>query len=206
MLVKYLSKTRIYQQEDIRLEIPPQVFHPGFFFSTQLLLQYINKFSLHEKRVVELGAGSGLIAMIVAKKGAVVTATDISPIAIEYLQKNNEQNKTNLEIIESDLFDNITHRIFDFIVINPPYYKKQPRSLSDHAWFCGEHGEYFSKLFKQLGDYIHPDTKTIMVLCDGCDIDMIKKMAAINGFDLKLMLTKQNLLEKNFIYQIERST
>jgi release factor glutamine methyltransferase len=204
LLIKYLSKTRMYKWGGIKLEIPPQVFHPGFFFSTQLLLQYINRLPLQNKNLLELGAGSGLIAMYAAKQGAVVTATDINPIAIKYLHSNSVQNNVSLEIIRSDLFTDIPNHSFDIIAINPPYYKKQPVTLQDFAWFCGENGQYFSGLFSQLAGYIHDKTETIMVLCDGCDIAMIETAAARNGFELQLVLTKQNMLEKNFIYKIEK--
>lgn len=204
LLIKYLSKTRKYKSGGITLEIPTQVFHPGFFSSTQILLQYITRLPLQSKSLLELGAGSGLIAMQAAKQGAVVTATDINPIAVKYLHSNSAQNNVTLEIIRCDLFTAIPNQSFDIIAINPPYYKKQPVTLQDHAWFCGENGEYFSGLFKQLADYIHDKTEIIMVLCDGCDIKMIETLASGNGFKLQLMLTKQNLLEKNFIYKIEK--
>jgi release factor glutamine methyltransferase len=205
LLVKYLSRTRTYRYKDIHLEIPPQVFHPGFFFSTQLLLQYINRLPLEGKSLLELGAGSGLIAIQAAKKGALVTATDINPIAIQYLHINSVQNNVSPEIIRSNLFADIPKRPFDIIAINPPYYKKQPVTLRDYAWYCGENGEYFSGLFSQLAGYIHKNSEVLMVLCDGCDIKMIETLAAGNGFTLRLMLTKQNILEKNFIYKIEKN-
>jgi len=204
LLVKYLSKTRIYRYEDIQLEISPQVFHPGFFTSTQLLLQYIRRFPLRNKLVLELGAGSGLIAMQAAREGALVTATDINPVAIEYLHSNSLQNNILLEIIHSDLFAGIPCRSFDIIAINPPYYKKDPLAPGDYAWFCGEKGEYFTRLFNQLPGYMHENTQVLMVLCDGCDIRMIEGAAARNGCMLQLMMTKQNMLEKNFIYKIEK--
>jgi hypothetical protein len=46
-----------------------------------------------------------------------------------------------------------TTPVFDIIVINPPYYKKDPGSYSDYAWNCGSNGEYFKKLFTQLRGY-----------------------------------------------------
>ena len=162
------------------------------------------RLSLENKRLLELGAGSGLIAIQAAKQGAVVTATDINPIAVKYLHSNSAQNNVTPEIIRSDLFVAIPGRSFDIIAINPPYYKKQPVTLQDYAWFCGENGEYFSGLFSQLADYIHDKTEIIMVLCDGCDIKMIETLASGNGFKLQLMLTKQNMLEKNFIFKIEK--
>ena len=148
LLVKYLSKTRIYRQGDIRLEIPPEVFHPGFFSSTQMLLNYISDLSLEGKRLWEPGAGSGLISMYAARKGARVIASDINPIAIEYLYKNSDANQAPIEIIVSDLYKEIPVQAFDIIAINPPYYKKQPVSPKDHAWYCGRNGnqEYVFRL------------------------------------------------------------
>lgn len=204
LLVKYLSKTRTYRYGDISISIPPQVFHPGFFYSTRLLLKEIKKLQLQNKNFLELGAGSGLIAIYAAKKGAMVTATDINPIATECLQSNSMNNKTEIEIIHSDLFGNIPAKKYDIIAINPPYYKKQPQSASDYAWYCGENGEYFFKLFEQLPSYIHEGTKIIMVLCDGCDITMIKSAAARQGFLFQQILTQTTILEKNFIYKIRK--
>jgi release factor glutamine methyltransferase len=204
LLVKYLSKTRVYRYKDIRLDIPPQVFHPGFFFSTQLLLQYINKFALNEKRFLELGCGSGLIAITVAKKGAIVTATDINQVAVDALKKNSSQNKVEMEIIQSDLFNNIPKQQFDVIAINPPYYKKKQLTAADHAWYCGENGEYFSALFDTIDGYIHTDTEILMVLFEGCDTEMISGFAAKKNFILNCVYSKQNMLEKNFIFKIEK--
>jgi release factor glutamine methyltransferase len=204
LLAKYLSKTRVYRYKDLRLEIAPEVFHPGFFFSTQMLLQYISKLPLHKKEFMEPGCGSGLIAMIAAEKGANVTATDINPVAVEFLKKNCLRNNLQLKIFQSDLFADIPEQQFDIIAINPPYYKKNPVTLRDHAWFCGEHGEYFERLFKSLHKYIHAETEILMVLFDGCDMEMIHGFAAANNFVLNCVLSKQNMLEKNFIYKIER--
>jgi release factor glutamine methyltransferase len=190
--------------ENIRLEIPPQVFHPGFFFSTRLLLNYLKKLPLKNKNFLELGCGSGLISLYAQKKGAKVTSTDINPIAIEYLQKNSARNNAPVTIILSDLFQNIPEQTFDIIAINPPYYKKNPLSPQDYAWCCGENGEYFEALFKQLNDYLHSQSEIFMVLFDGCDMEMIEKLAVKNGFSLDCVLTRKNLLEKNFIYTIKR--
>ena len=66
-------------------------------------------------------------------------------------------------------------------------------------------GEYFLNLFAQLPGYIHEDSAVIMVLCDGCDIRMIEQAAISNRFILKLEQSKQYLLEKNFIYSIQKN-
>lgn len=201
-LERYLSKKRVYTYGNIKLQIPPEVFHPGFFTSTQFLLQYIKKLSLEGKSFLELGAGNGLISLYMAKQNAKITATDINPVAVEYLGVNSSQNKTRINIILSDLFESIPPQQFDIIAINPPYYKKDPQTLLDHAWYCGENGEFFFRLFNQLPAYIHRKSEMIMVLCEGCDIKMIEEAARQKGFKLNCAEMKQSLIEKNFIYKI----
>jgi release factor glutamine methyltransferase len=206
LLVKYLSATRLYTYKGIRLVIPPAVFHPGFFFSTRLLLRYIASLPLKNKLFLELGAGSGLIAMYAARQGANGTATDINPVAIHSLEMNAHSNRIPLTIIRSDLFTDIPQQAFDIIAINPPYYKKQPQTVAEYAWYCGEQGEYFQQLFSGLHHYIHAQSVVLMVLCDGCDIEMIKSMAGANGFYLNIVLTKKNWVETNFIFRVDQLT
>lgn len=194
----------MYNYGNIRLEIPPQVFHPGFFFSTRLLLRYISALSLEGQRFLELGAGSGLISIYAAKNGATVTATDINPVAVECLRTNSDQNKVKPEIILSDLFDSIPEQSFDIIAINPPYYKKQPKTIADHAWYCGENGEYFEQLFIKLGKYIHKNSIVLMVLSEECDIKMISEIASGHNFYMQKKITKKSAWEYLYIYQITR--
>lgn len=203
-LVKYLSRTRSYSYQGIHLQIPAGVFHPGYFHSTKLLLRSISALSLQNKTFLEPGAGSGLISFYAAKQGAVVTATDINPIAVKYLQKARQLNQVKAEIVLSDLFDDIPPKAFDIIAINPPYYKRDPVTQDDHAWYCGVNGEYFEKLFGSLGEYSHTGTVIYMVLCDGCDLDMIHSIARNYHFKMDLLVKKRTLLEENFIFKIVR--
>jgi release factor glutamine methyltransferase len=204
LLVKYLSKNRQYSSNGLKLDIPPQVFHPGFFFSTKLLLRSVCRLPLKNKTLLELGAGSGLIAMHASRQGAVATASDINPVAIEYLKKNKQRNGADIRIIHSDLFDDIPLEAFDIIAINPPYYKKDPQLPEDYAWYCGKKGEYFERLFSSLGNYMHETSDVLMVLCDGCDVEMIRSMATGKGFRMNCLQETKNLIEKNFIFRIAK--
>jgi release factor glutamine methyltransferase len=202
LLIKYLSKTRTYSYKGICLRIPPKVFHPGFFSSTKLLLRYITKANLKNKTLLELGAGSGLLSVYAARKGASVVASDISSVATQCINANAEDNKVKIRTIHSNLFDNIPQQKFDFILINPPYYKKKPLSVYDHAWYCGENGEYFQSLFKTIGEYMHNDSNVFMVLCDACDFQLIHKLATENFFEMKSVHSKKTLIEVNSVLKI----
>lgn len=205
LLVRYLSKTRKYTYKGVQLLIPPEVFHPAFFFSTKYLLRYISGLPLQQSSFLELGAGNGLISIFAAGKGSNVMATDINPVAVEYLEKNGRANNVKMEVIHSDLFEQIPSRTFDIIAINPPYYKKQPQTFAEHAWYCGENGEYFDRLFHSLPGYMHEQSNVLMTLSDGCDETMIRNLAIKNGCRLNRVHSMQNLMEEIYIFKIERN-
>ena len=198
----YASKERSYSYKGINVRVMPGVFHPGLFFSTKLLLEYISKIELKDKTVLELGAGSGLISIYCARQNAKVTASDINPTAIKNIVKNSELNNVKLEVIESDLFDKIEMRKFDYIIINPPYFPKDPKNEKELAWFCGSDFQYFKKLFTQLNNYKTQETIVLMILSEDCDLQRITSIANENHFSMNIVFQKKVFGETNYIFRI----
>ncbi len=202
IVFRILSVERTYTYQNIKATIKPGVFHPGWFFSTRLLLDFLKNFSLQNKSFLEPGAGSGLISVYAAQKGARVTALDISQAAVQSIRLNAAQNHVAVNVIESDLFQNLPAQRFDYIIINPPYYKDDPKDEREFAWYCGAHLEFFYGLFRQLSSYTHENSCVYMVLSDECDITGIMQLARQYGFTLIKVFEKQLWWEKNFIYAI----
>ena len=199
----YLKKERKYSYRGISVIVKPGVFHPGLFYSTKFILEFLQQQSIANKTFLELGSGSGLISTIAAKAGARVTASDISTKAVENTALNANQNKVSVQVVKSDIFDQLQTTIFDWIVINPPYYAKRPSTEAELAWHCGEHFEYFEKLFTQLPNHIHNNSEVIMVLTKGCDLEKISEIAGKNGFQFKLIRQKKVLFdEMDFLFRI----
>ena len=74
-------------------------------------------FQLSKKTFLELGAGSGLISVYASRRDAIVTATNINPIAIKTLVKNRLLNKVDFEVLQSDLFNALSGKQFDMIAV-----------------------------------------------------------------------------------------
>jgi release factor glutamine methyltransferase len=77
-------------------------------------------------RVLELGTGSGAIAISLAHElqGAEIVATDASAASLQVAQKNAARFAMagRIEFLQGNLFGAVpTHRRFDFILANPPY-------------------------------------------------------------------------------------
>lgn len=88
-------------------------------------INLIHSFEKIDKvQVLDLCTGSGAIAVSIIKyvPNVKVFASDISKKALEVANKNVINNKVkNVELLESDMFENLKNYKFDFIVSNPPY-------------------------------------------------------------------------------------
>ncbi|HEY3403564.1 MAG TPA: methyltransferase [Ohtaekwangia sp.] len=199
----YLSKPRPYTYKDICMTVSPGVFHPGFFFSTRLVCKFLETQNLERRKFLELGSGSGFLSIVAARMGALVTACDINPNAVNDTRLNAQSNKVHLDVIESDLFNSIPQQTFDWIIINPPYYPADPKSDEQHAWYCGLHHQYFEKLFGSMNRYITPESKILMVLSDVCDMEKIKAIALQHHWTFDKILEKNVWADgKNYLFWI----
>jgi release factor glutamine methyltransferase len=198
----YLSKERTVRYDSIEVSVQLGIFHPGLFFSTKILLDFIKPKNLLGVKFLELGCGSGIISILAAKSGAIVTASDINHKAVDNTRFNSQKNGVDVKVIISDLFDNILDQKFDWIIVNPPFYPKEVNKIDDLAWFCGSDFQFFRKFFFQLRPFINYDSNVIMILSEDCDIKKIKLIALENNFTLEEIFRKKSWLEWNYIYKI----
>lgn len=72
------------------------------------------------KRFLEIGTGSGAVAVTLATRGSAGTATDVSPRALEIARANARRHgvEDRIEFVEADLF---AEGDFDLVITNPPY-------------------------------------------------------------------------------------
>ncbi len=91
----------------------------------EIILEYKKNFSDKEIKILDLGTGSGAIAVSLAILIPLskITATDISESAIKIATKNAMLNNVvnKIEFIKSNWYSNLKDAKFEYIVSNPPY-------------------------------------------------------------------------------------
>lgn len=131
-------------------------------------------------QIADIGAGSGCIAIALAKElpGVTIHATDISPAALAVAKRNAVRHSVSDQIhfLESNLLDGVSHspRSFDLIASNPPYIGHREaatlmREVRDHepeiALFGGEEGyELYADLITQAAAHLKPGGLLVLEL------------------------------------------
>jgi release factor glutamine methyltransferase len=86
------------------------------------------------ERMLEIGAGLGLAAVVAARAGASVVATDVVPAAVETMRLNAALNGVSIDARLGDCYAPVTGEQFDLVCSNPPQMPTPPgRERSDAA-------------------------------------------------------------------------
>jgi release factor glutamine methyltransferase len=122
-----------------------------------------------ESRILDVGTGSGVIALSLAAKfpQAQVTAVDISEEALALARENAARLKVSdrVEFVKSNLFENLNER-FELVIANFPYISMKdrqslaPEVLHDPeiALFGGERGdELIRRLIQEATPHLRPN-------------------------------------------------
>lgn len=187
----------------IRLSVPPGVFHPGLFFSTPIFLSFLQKVDFQNKKILDVGTGSGILAIFTAKNGGIATASDIHPMAVATARLNAAANAIPVEVLESDLFDQLARQSFDIVLVNPPYYPRNAGNFAERAFFAGENLGYFEKLFAGLPAFIHPATRIWMILSEDCELEKIAGIAALHGLGFEAIFSQKKWGERFYVFQLQ---
>ena len=89
------------------------------------------KEDLDGKEILDIGTGSGCIAISLAKNlpNAKVSALDISKDALEIAKENAKSNNVEVNFINVDIFEYKSQKKYDIIVSNPPYVTESEKIL-----------------------------------------------------------------------------
>jgi len=92
------------------------------------------------ERVLELGAGLGLGAVLAARAGAAVVATDVVPAAVEIIRVNAALNGVSVDARLGDCYAPVAGERFDLVCSNPPQMPTPPGRARNDATAAADNG------------------------------------------------------------------
>jgi release factor glutamine methyltransferase len=150
--------------------VPPDVYPPNPHGLAELVRAEVRD----TDRVLDLGTGSGVNAIVAAATAREVVAVDVSAPAAGCARANAERNGVRLDVRVSDLFEAVDGR-FDLIVFDPPYRWFRPRDLRERAT-ADEGYATLTAFFEQVRDHLAPRGRVLLSFGTTGDIDYLHEL------------------------------
>jgi release factor glutamine methyltransferase len=161
----------------MHLSVHPTVFHPRYFISSERFANFIAELDLRGKRVIDVGTGTGILAIAAAHAGSEsVIATDINPNAALSVRDNALRNGAGPQVtaVCMDLLSGFAPLpTFDVIISNPPKHAKEPRDLADRGWHAGPNHRDVAALFSQAHERMKPGGRLYVMFSSDSELDLI---------------------------------
>jgi release factor glutamine methyltransferase len=155
--------------EGCLIRVPDEALSPKF--GTLLLARHL---PLREgDRVLELGTGAGLIAILAARRGHAVVATDVVNACCELARANALLNGVGdrMQVRCGDLFAPMAGDAFDLIAVNPPQMPTPPEREWDDPICQADSGgpdgwAILDRIIREAPGYLKPWGRLVFTLYD----------------------------------------
>ncbi|WP_457745866.1 tRNA1(Val) (adenine(37)-N6)-methyltransferase [Sulfurimonas sp.] len=128
------------------------------------LYDFINTFQ-PKGRVLDVGAGCGVVGLLVARDNEKVEleAVEKQEIFMQYAKKNAQENNIAYTLYKTDFLEFEPEKKYDYIISNPPFYPSGAQKSQDEMLL---HARYNSSLemsgfFKKVSQLLKPHSHFI---------------------------------------------
>jgi len=185
----------------IKLKLHPDVYEPA---EDTFLLAETAEVKPGEM-ALDVGTGTGLIALLMARKAKHVLGVDVNPKAIELARRNALLNGiNNVEFRPSDLFENVSGR-FDVVTFNAPYLPGEPEEAIDLALVGGETGrEVIDRFIQEVPDYLTENGRVYLVQSSITGIEETLRLFRKAGLRAEVAAKRHLFFEDIVVVQARR--
>lgn len=182
------------------------VYEPGD--DSFLLVKWIPEQLKHhpDARVLDMGSGSGILAVEAAKHAKHVIALDKNPEAVKATKEAVAKARLdNVTVLRSDLFSAIPDEKFDVIIFNPPYLPTHP-DAKDFALDGGKRGyELLTRFIGEAMGYLAEKGELLVVFSSHTGKSRVEQEIARLCLDSEILEEKKLWFETLYAASITRS-
>ncbi|HEX5714892.1 MAG TPA: methyltransferase [Thermoanaerobaculia bacterium] len=206
-LLPRVHKPTLERIDGVTLLSLPDVLNPVVFRSGELLARTVAESPLAEpsaNRALDMGTGTGVGAVFLARRGWRVVAVDLNPEAVRCARINVLLNRfeDRVEVRQGDLFGPVEGERFDLILFNPPFFRGEPKGLFDLAWRSPDVLERFAA---GLPGALSEDGRALILLSTDGDPEGMLKALAAHGLRIEPAVRRDYGNEVMTIYCVRRS-
>ncbi|MFP4115682.1 MAG: HemK2/MTQ2 family protein methyltransferase [Candidatus Aenigmatarchaeota archaeon] len=182
------------------VELSDEVYVPRE--DTYLLAEVLENEVDEEDKVLDVGTGCGILAMIAAERSREAVGVDKSEKAVQLARKNASRNDLkNVRFQESDLFAEVGGK-FDLIIFNAPYLpprKDQLKVMEREQWFGGKDGtEIVRKFSREVKDYLSERGRVLLLVSSLTGVDTTAEI--LEGSCLRSEVTAERKIPWETLY------
>lgn len=172
----------------LELRVPEDVFPPAGDGSFHRLIRDEVRPS---DRVLDMGTGSGIGALLAASQSSDVVAVDINPKAVIAAAANAARNglANRITVLESDVFSAVNGS-FDLLLFDPPFRWFKARDLLELST-ADENYRALRTFMTQAKQYLRPGGRILLHFGTSGDIDYLYQLIDASGFTKEVLATEQ---------------
>jgi release factor glutamine methyltransferase len=191
----------------LKLRVLPDVFNPALHFTSSFFARYLKESGMVRPHtsVLDLGTGSGVLAIAAALSGAgSVVAVDINPAAVECARRNSKRYGLDkvITVRQGNMFEPVAGERFDLVVCNPPYLRGEPQSVAGYAYWGGANLEWLARFGQLLHAHLNPGGVAILSIGDVADLEVILGILSGCGWQVEEAARRDMLFEIIHLFRL----
>jgi release factor glutamine methyltransferase len=134
-------------------------------------------------RVLDMGTGSGVSALLAARAGSDVVAVDVNPEAVECARANADRNGLGERItfVHGDLFRGV-EKDFDLMIFDPPFRWFEPRDMLERSHTDADY-RTLTRFMSESPARLRNGGRIIMNFGTSGDLDYLRELIEQTGLD-----------------------
>lgn len=210
LLLRRVRRLVLERWNGLSILVLPEVLNPVVFRSGVLLADALAALPLPVRRdtppprALDMGTGSGIGALALARAGFSVVAVDVNPEAVRCARINVLLNRLEevVDVREGDLFAPAADGPFDVVAFNPPFFDGSPSDLHDAAW---RGTGIFERFAAALPRHLAPGGLALVLLSDHGAEERQRACLAGSGLEVTVHARREYLNERLTVWAARRA-